>query len=173
MAAIRYARAGAQIEEIEACYRARFADFARLAGWIVGDQNRGSDVVQEAFATAIRKRRSFRRTGRIDAWICRIVVNRARNAQRSVARDRSELIPNPGTVPGLGSNGSVGSERLRAVLATLPERQRLAVFLRYCADLDYEGIADTMGVTPGTVAATLNAAHKSLQRKIPREAPHA
>ena len=75
MDAIRYARAGAQVEEIEACYRARFGDFARLAGWIIGDQGRGYDVVQEAFATAIRKRRSFKGTGRLDAWICRIVVN--------------------------------------------------------------------------------------------------
>ena len=45
------------------------------------------------------------------------------------------------------------------MLARLPERQRTAVFLRYYADLDYAAIGEALGITTGTVAATLNAAH--------------
>jgi RNA polymerase sigma factor (sigma-70 family) len=48
----------------------------------------------------------------------------------------------------------------------LPERQRLALFLRYYADLDYRTIADTLGIRPGTVAATLNAAHATLRSTL-------
>jgi RNA polymerase sigma factor (sigma-70 family) len=57
-------------------------------------------------------------------------------------------------------------DALRAALAALPERQRLAAFLRYYADLDYEDIAAVLGITPGTVGATLNAAHAGLRRSL-------
>jgi DNA-directed RNA polymerase specialized sigma24 family protein len=39
-------------------------------------------------------------------------------------------------------------------------------FLRYYADLDYEGIASVLGIAPGTVAATLNAAHAALRERL-------
>jgi hypothetical protein len=42
---------------------------------------------------------------------------------------------------------------LRTALARLPERQRLAVFLRYYADLDYAAIGEALGIRTGTVAA--------------------
>jgi DNA-directed RNA polymerase specialized sigma24 family protein len=40
------------------------------------------------------------------------------------------------------------------------------IFLRHYADLEYERIADVMGVARGTVAATLHAARASLQRTL-------
>jgi RNA polymerase sigma factor (sigma-70 family) len=48
----------------------------------------------------------------------------------------------------------------------LPERQRLALFLRYYADFDYQAIAETLGVSTGTVGAMLNAAHTALRRSL-------
>ena len=54
-------------------------------------------------------------------------------------------------------------DRLLSQLVRLPERQRLVLFLRYFADLPYEAIADALQISPGTVAATLNAAHRSLR----------
>ena len=48
----------------------------------------------------------------------------------------------------------------------LPERQRLAVFLRYYADLDYAAIGEALGIRTGTVAATLNAAHVALRARL-------
>jgi DNA-directed RNA polymerase specialized sigma24 family protein len=55
---------------------------------------------------------------------------------------------------------------VRAAVAALPERQRLTLFLRYYADLDYDAIAATVGVAPGTVGATLNAAHAALRSSL-------
>ena len=40
------------------------------------------------------------------------------------------------------------------------------LFLRYYADLDYEAIADALEIRPGTVGATLNAAHKRLAQEL-------
>jgi RNA polymerase sigma factor (sigma-70 family) len=151
---------GADPAEIEAIYRARLADFRRVAAAIVGDVERGSDAVQEAFGKALRKRKSFRGDGLLEAWLWRLVVNQARDELRAARR---------GPVPVLlSANGSTRHEdaRLAAAIAALPERQRLAVFLRYYADLDYAAIAEALGVRGGTVAASLNAAHENLRKTL-------
>jgi RNA polymerase sigma-70 factor (ECF subfamily) len=151
---------GADVAEIEAIYRARLADFRRVAAAIVGDTERGNDAVQEAFGKALRKRKSFRSDGSLEAWLWRLVVNQARDDLRAARR---------GPVPVLlSANGNTTHEdaRLAAAIAALPERQRLAVFLRYYADLDYAAIAEALAVKAGTVAASLSAAHENLRKTL-------
>jgi len=64
-------------------------------------------------------------------------------------------------------NGDPGPDAtLRAVLALLPERQRTAVFLRYYADLDYAAIGEALGISTGSVSATLSAAHATLRNRL-------
>lgn len=58
---------------------------------------------------------------------------------------------------------------LRVLMGRLPERQRLVLFLRYYADLDYKAIAAALDISPGTVGATLNAAHASLRLRVDEE----
>ncbi len=54
-------------------------------------------------------------------------------------------------------------------VATLPERQRLALFLRYYADFDYRQIAAILEVEIGTVSATLHKAHAALRAALTTE----
>jgi RNA polymerase sigma factor (sigma-70 family) len=54
-------------------------------------------------------------------------------------------------------------------VAALPERQRLVLFLRYYADLDYAAIAAILEIKEGTVGATLHAAHASLRQALEAE----
>jgi RNA polymerase sigma factor (sigma-70 family) len=153
-------RRGASLEDLEALYRSRFDAFACIAVSVIGDAERGRDAVQEAFATAVSKRRSFRGTGPLEAWVWRIVINTARSdARRPVpAVDHDERA---------ATNGHPEQDaEVRAALALLPERQRLAVFLRYYADLDYATIGEALGISTGTVSATLNAAHAALRGRL-------
>ena len=55
---------------------------------------------------------------------------------------------------------------VRTWIAALPERQRLIVYLRYYADLDYRQIATVLDIAVGTVSATLSAAHQTLRTTI-------
>jgi RNA polymerase sigma-70 factor (ECF subfamily) len=153
-------RRGATLEELEALYRSRFDAFACVAVSVTGDADRGRDVVQEAFATAVSKRGSFRGDGPLEAWVWRIVLNTARSdARRPVpAVDHAE--------PAATNGHPERDAELRAALALLPERQRLAVFLRYYADLDYTTIGEALGISTGTVSATLNAAHAALRGRL-------
>ena len=70
------------LDELETLYRSRLQEFRRVAAAIAGDRELGCDAVQEAFASAVRKRRSFRGRGTLEAWVWRIVVNAARDARR-------------------------------------------------------------------------------------------
>lgn len=153
-------RRGARLDELEALYRSRFEVFARVAATIVGDTDQARDTVQDAFATAVCKRRSFRGEGPLEAWVWRIVLNGARSNRR---RSDSLFV----SAEPFSSNGHPEENaELRVALARLPERQRTAVFLRYYADLDYAAIGEALGISTGTVAATLNAAHAALRARL-------
>lgn len=145
-------------------YEQQFHAFVGGAYAVVGEPEAARDVVQEAFARALRDRRRFRGDGTLEAWMWRVVINVARDvARRSRFADLSadELAE----LATLGADPT-GVNALRGALRDLPERQRLAVFLHYYADLPYEAVARLLDVAPGTVAASLNAARKTLRHRI-------
>ena len=155
-------RRGVPLDELELLYRARFEHFARVASAITGNGESGRDAVQNAFASAIRRRASFRGSGPLEAWLWRIVVNEAKGLrQDNVWTLRTE--PPEAPTNGRGNSDDLG---LHALLAAMPERQRAAIFLRYYADLDYRAIAEVLEIEVGTVSATLSAAHTTLRKAL-------
>jgi RNA polymerase sigma factor (sigma-70 family) len=155
---IRLTRQGADLAAIEAVYRARFSDFCSVAAAILRDRDAGRDAVQDAFAKAVRNRGDFRREGSLDAWLWRTVVNTALSERRRAGLDRASSVAH-----GPASMDGAAADDVRAAIQRLPERQRLVIFLRYWAALDYAAIADALAVAPGTVAASLHAAHGSIR----------
>lgn len=149
------------VDDLEELYRTRRPEFCRAAAAIAGDRALGEDAVQEAFAKAVRRRRSYRGHGPLEAWVWRIVVNAARDARRRrrptlVLRDR----PEPVSPNGRGAT---------LPLELLTDRQREVLFLHYYADLDYSTIAGALGISPGTVGATLSTARGVLRRALAAE----
>lgn len=149
---------------ISALYERQFRAFVAGAYAVVGEPETARDVVQEAFARALRERRGFRGDGSLEAWLWRIVVNVARDAARR-SRFADLSADELGELAVLRVDHLDGDE-LREELRALPERQRLTVFLHYYADLPYEEVAQLLEVAPGTVAASLNAARKTLRHRI-------
>jgi RNA polymerase sigma factor (sigma-70 family) len=150
------------LREIESLYRERFADFVGVAASIVGEPEAAREAVQEAFASIVRGRRGFRGEGALEAWIWRAVINAARKQRRRTRREpRFEDLPSTN-----GPSPEPERSELATLVAALPERQRLVLFLRYYADLDYREIARILEVKIGTVSASLHAAHRTLRRKL-------
>jgi RNA polymerase sigma factor (sigma-70 family) len=148
---------GASVADIERVYRADFLRFVRVATAVAGDEQSGADAVHDAFVQAVKHRWSFRGDGSLEAWVWRMVVNAAK---KRAHREPAE----PQAPPAVYENGF--GDPVRSLVASLPERQRLALFLRYYADLDYEAIAAALGIASGTVGATLNAAHAALRNAL-------
>jgi RNA polymerase sigma factor (sigma-70 family) len=153
---------GATVDELESLYRADLPRFVRAAASIVGDEATGRDAVQEAFAQAVMKRASFKGEAALEAWVWRIVINEALAVRRRRALE-FEWSTSNGAAPS-PDHLAEQDGMVRAWVASLPERQRLAVFLRYFADLDYRSIATALDVEVGTVSATLATAHAALRR---------
>jgi RNA polymerase sigma-70 factor (ECF subfamily) len=149
---------GATLAEIETLYRGSVHRYRGVAAAIVRDREAACDIVQDAFATAVRRRRSFRGDGPLEAWLWRLVVNTALSHAR---RARPAPLPEAAPSPHERAGGEVHD-----AVAALPERQRLAVFLRYYADLDYRAIGEVLGVTDGTARASVHAAHATLRRHL-------
>jgi RNA polymerase sigma-70 factor (ECF subfamily) len=146
------------LDELEALYRARLQQYTRAAAAIAGDEESGRDAVQDAFAKAVRKRRRFRGEGELEAWVLRIVVNAAHDARRRRLRRLEVPVP-----------VAMRAEELGLPLELLTERQREVLFLNYYADLDYVTIAQTLGISAGTVGATLSAARQTLRGAVTKE----
>ena len=147
------------MHEIEELYRRRYRRFRDTVATITGSPDSARDVVQEAFARALRRRKTFRGEGSLEAWVWQIAIRTAleqRPDPRLVSFDRLE----PTTVD------TDGDLALAAMLRELPPRRRLIVFLRYFADLSYEDIAAICGVSEGTVGAALAQARAALERAI-------
>ena len=157
-------RTAASPDAIEALYRLRHGEFLRVATAITGSVELAEDAVQEGLARALAGRSTFRARGTLEAWLWKVVVNAARNlaarTPRSGGADEGEE---------LAVDDEPGASIVRGHLARLPERQRLVLFLRYYADLDYAAIARVLGIRPGTVSATLNQAHAALRPLLAEE----
>ena len=149
------------LNEIEELYRQRFGHFARAAAAITHDRDVAVEAVQDAFADAVRSRRQYRREGPLEAWVWRAVVNAAEKARARAAR-----VPVSDVGDRRNGHEPVPESELASLIRQLPDRQRLALFLRYYADLDYRSIAHALQVEVGTVSATLSAAHATLRRSI-------
>jgi len=141
--------------EIESLYRAKFGRFERVARAITGDRDSALEAVQEGFADALRRSGQWAGRGPLEGWVWRCVVNRARKARRRL------VVEPPLSEP--QADGDHDHSELVVRLAALPERQRLVVFLRYFADLEYREIAQALEIETGTVSATLHAAHANLR----------
>jgi RNA polymerase sigma factor (sigma-70 family) len=150
----------ASIQAIEDVYRRQYRRFLRVALALTRGRVQADDAVQEAFARAIRMRAGYRGEGTLEGWLWQILVNVCRDVHRRPAELAS--LDEPSMLTGQAEEWP----ELRAAVAALPERQRLVLFLRHYADLDYETIAAVLGVRRGTVAATLHTAHSALRRAM-------
>lgn len=160
----------ATLAELERLYLGRFPEYLRVATALTGSVESGHEAVHDGFVNAVRSRSQFRGRGTLDGWVWKAVVNSARSRQRhdrlrpaqgleDVSEPACDLPPD-----------AEGLFDVRSAVSALPERQRVALFLRYYADLDYQSIADVTGVSEGTVGATLHAAHRALRKRL-KEVP--
>jgi RNA polymerase sigma-70 factor, ECF subfamily len=152
----------ASVAALEELYRSRYRRFLRVAIAVTGSREAAADTVQEGFARALRHRHEFRSEGSLEAWVWRTVLNVARTDTRHTGREKIGDPPERAA----GNGHPPVHPELRAAVAALPERQRQALFLRYYADLSYDEIAAVLGVTRGTVAATLHAGHEAVRQAM-------
>jgi len=148
---------------LEDLYRDEYLGFLNALAPVCGSHETARDVVQEAFAIALRERRKLRNEQSLAPWVWKI-------AYRLALRERGRA-----TVAELPDDLSIlDPERdpaLDRAIRSLPPKRRLVLFLRYFAGFSYEEIAEALDISVGTVGATLTQARDALFDELqPREA---
>jgi RNA polymerase sigma-70 factor (ECF subfamily) len=141
--------------DLEDLYRRRQDAFQVMLASVTGSVESSRDVVQEAFAQALRDQNGFRGEGSLEAWVWRIAF---RVAVRS--KGSHELAVDE--VPEVAFVDEGRDPILAAAVRELPPQRRMAIFLRYFADLSYAEIGEVLGIAEGTVSPTLSKAHQQL-----------
>jgi RNA polymerase sigma-70 factor, ECF subfamily len=130
-----------------------------------GDHGAAEDAVAAAVAKMWEQ---SRRAGSVDfpaAWVRVVAWNLMRTrARRSRAERRALHRHGPPT--SAIDHDEATRIAVRSALATLPDRQRDMVVLRYFLDLSIADVASAVGAPEGTVKATLHRARARLAAEL-------
>src|SRR5205823_578806 len=132
----------------------------RLAAHVLRRPDEAEDVAQEAFIRAFRNLRSFRGDGRFYTWLYQIVIRVCldrRRLSRWTAETPTEDLPHEAGGP-LESVGANSRLLVEALMNRLSPPMRAALVLRELEGLEYDEIAQVLGIPIGTVRSRLNAA---------------
>jgi RNA polymerase sigma-70 factor (sigma-E family) len=142
--------ADAAVEEL---YATHYRRLVRLSVLLVRDVETAEEVVQDSFVAMHGRWRSLRDPEKGLAYLRQTVVNRSRSVlrRRGVA---ARHVPAPMPDAGPADEGALAQARRTQVLdalRALPDRQREVIALRYYLDMSEAEIAETLGISRGSV----------------------
>lgn len=157
---------------------------------MVGDRDTAMDLAQDTFVKVIQGLGSYDGRARLSTWITRVAMNtclswrRSQKLRRHASLDGGTGAGEGDWDDGLGGGGSweggevrepgpaqsveLGEQnnRVAAALAALGPEQRSILVLRDIQGLDYEQIAEVLGIAVGTVKSRLFRARLALREAI-------
>ena len=159
-----------------------------LATRLLTDKSESYDVTQDVFLVLFRQIKRFRGECSLKTWLYRVTLNQAANRNRwwrRRFRDRPRTVSITGSLEDQPSLEPVSRdpsldrqllsiearEAIEKGLAKLPFDQRAAVILRDVQHLSYEEIAETAGISVGTVKSRIARGREKLRRVLQRYQP--
>jgi RNA polymerase sigma-70 factor (ECF subfamily) len=162
--AVRPPRSGIDLDGL---FRAHATPLLRLAIVLTGDRELSEELVQEAFVR-------FHRSGSIPAsgaelsYLRRTVVNLCHGHHRHlrVVRSRRAEVDGDHAPAEVDAVRRDGQRQVAAAVRALPRRQRDCIVLRFYVDLSDTEIAETLGISAGSVKTHLHRARAALARDL-------
>jgi RNA polymerase sigma-70 factor (ECF subfamily) len=146
----------------------------RTALRFLAEEPAARDVTQEVFLSLFAHAKSYRPTGNFLSYLRRLTVNRCMNVRASahetrrvqsadaVLRDVADQAPDPEARLQRDQTAAA----VRAAIAALPTRQRMAVILSRFESLSYEEIAVALECSISSVESLLFRARQGLARAL-------
>jgi RNA polymerase sigma-70 factor (sigma-E family) len=141
----------------------RSGSLIRMAYLLTRNLADAEDLVQSALAKTYQAWDRIEDRAALDGYVRRAIVNTHISSWR---RRRLEEYPTddiPDQAVGDHASESALQDALRRALDRLPHRMRVAVVLRYYADMSEAEIADFLGISQGTVKSTVSRAVAKLR----------
>ena len=136
------------------------------------DQSSADDVTQDALLAALVGLPGLRDPKAFLPWLRRITDNviadhiTGKRDRHSSGSPGPESLPAPGSPADRSIVKAEELDRVRAALATLEPRSKLAVELFYFQDLSSRQVADFLRITDDAARATLSRSRKTLERRL-------
>lgn len=162
----------------------RYRDTAfRVAFRLLGKEADALDAVQDGFIKALTHLDGFEQRSSFKTWLLRIVSNasldlgRQRRRRETLSLEATELREHevdPRTLTDTAGNAVDHADlrqSLDRALRELPEAQRKTFVLHVDAEMSYREIADTLGISIGTVMSRLFYARQKLKGLLSSRTP--
>ena len=143
----------------------------RVAYSILRDRHLAEDATQQAFLDIWRNLRRLKEPSKFNGWSYRLLVH----ACYAEAKRRPDWLPQgdlqPGHVPvAPDAYGSViDRDQLERGFRYLSVEHRTVIVLRCLLDMPMEQVAETLGISPGTVGSRLSRAVAALRAALEAE----
>ena len=154
---------------MEAVFRRYSGPVYSVAFRVLRDSGQAEDVLQEVFLQLWRKPAAFvQNRGSLGAWLVVIARNRAIDVLRRRKPSSSVedvVLASPVNVADEAERNTV-MEKVRGVIANLPEEQRKTLQLAYFEGLSHTEIASRTGDPLGTVKTRIRQALITLRKAL-------
>jgi RNA polymerase sigma-70 factor (ECF subfamily) len=153
------------------------APLLRYLERMVRDAGTAEELVQEAFLRVYRARARYVPEARFATWLYKIATRLALNELRRPARRAphrsaddagAHSLPDAGPSVDAVVDARRRRKRVESELATLPERQRAALWLTAVEGLSYAEVSETLEVSEQAVKALVHRARSALVGKLKR-----
>ncbi len=127
------------------------------------------DATQEAFMKAYRSLHTFRPGAKFSTWIFSIAYHACCDRLERRKKQSFDEIPeraDPSAGPAQLAERRDEAARLRAAIAALPEKYRIAITLYHLQGKQYEEIAKVLDLPMGTVKTHLFRAKELLRKRL-------
>jgi RNA polymerase sigma-70 factor (ECF subfamily) len=154
---------------MEAVFRRYSGPVYSVALRVLRDTGQAEDILQEVFLQLWRKPAAFvQNRGSLGAWLVVIARNRAIDVLRRRKPSDSVddvVLTSPVSVADEAER-NIAMQRVRAVIANLPEEQRRTLDLAYFEGLSHSEIASRTGDPLGTVKTRIRQALITLRKAL-------
>ncbi|MEA2735707.1 MAG: polymerase sigma-70 factor, subfamily [Humisphaera sp.] len=135
-----------------------------------GDRDLAADATQETALRFLKQLPTFRGESQLQTWSLSIALNVVRETRRKRATE--SLDSNNSNEDAIAATPRVArlnedeNALLKQTLASLSDRQRQAITLRFFEELSVDQTATVMNCATGTVKATVHQALRALREKL-------
>src|SRR5437868_4393508 len=151
---------------------------------LVGNREQAEDLAQEVFVRVFKARERYTPEAKFSTWLFTIANNIASNALRSRSRRREVGVPEgngaestplsldqlakaaSGAMPTRALDRAEQAEMVRSAVASLNERQRMALLLAKFEGMSYQDIAQTMDLSVQAIKSLLSRARVNLKELL-------
>ena len=138
-----------------------------LAYHFMHDRPLAEDMAQEVFLHLYQNLRSIQSPAHLKFWLRKVASHRCIDHIRSQKPHVNiEEIPEPAGAA--SANDPLLEQRLRRLVASLPDRARMVIILRFTEELEYHEIAEVLEMPINTVKSNLQRALAVLRGKLSR-----